>query len=436
MNESDNRQPKPKISVITLGCSKNIVDSEHLLGRLHLGNAAVVDDVDAADIAVINTCGFIDEAKQESIDAIVEAVERKQNGKLRKVVVMGCLSERYRDDLQKELPGVDAWFGSNQLGNVVVELGVDYKRELLGERFLTTPSHFAYLKISEGCDRPCSFCAIPLMRGNHRTRPFEEVVEETRVLAARGVKELVVIGQDTTYYGIDLYGERRLASLLDALGSTAGLEWVRLMYAYPSGFPREVLPVIREHPSICKYIDLPLQHASDPVLKSMRRGITEDSTRDLLEAIKSEIPGVAVRTTFIVGYPNETERDFQKLYDFVRETKFHRLGVFPYSHEDGTYAEILGDPVPSEVKEERRSALMDLQKDISEERNQNLVGTRVRILIDRLDGEQAVGRTQWDAPEIDQEVYVKNGDSMTVGNFYDVTIVDAMEYDLYATAAP
>ena len=426
---------KPRISVVTLGCSKNIVDSERLLGQLRLGNASMVDNVEDADIAVINTCGFIDQAKQESIDAIVEAVERKQSGRLKKVVVMGCLSERYRADLQKELPDVDAYFGSDQQAEVLVELGVDYRRELLGERLLTTPSHFAYLKISEGCDRPCSFCAIPLMRGGHKTRPFEEVVAETQALAAGGVKELIVIGQDTTYYGLDLYNERRLAGLLDALASTPGLEWIRLMYAYPAGFPRDVIPVIDRHSSICKYIDLPLQHASDSVLKSMRRGVTERSTRELLEAIKTGIDQVAIRTTFIVGYPNETEADFQKLYDLVREMKFHRLGVFTYSHEEGTFAEILGDPVPSQVKEERRSALMDLQKQISEDRNEGLVGSRVRILVDRHDGGHAVGRTQWDAPEIDQEVYVKNGDSLKVGNFYDVTIVDAVEYDLYATAA-
>jgi ribosomal protein S12 methylthiotransferase len=425
----------PRISVITLGCSKNIVDSEHLLAQLRLGEATLVQDVDNADIAIINTCGFIDHAKQESIDAIVEAVERKQGGKLKKVVVMGCLSERYKADLQKEIPDVDAYFGSNHLPDVLLELGVDYRRELLGERFLTTPSHFAYIKISEGCDRPCSFCAIPLMRGNHRTKPFESVLAEAETLAAGGVKELVIIGQDTTYYGLDLYGTRRLAALLEKLASLSGLEWVRLMYAYPSGFPREVLSVMNDHPTICKYIDLPLQHASDPVLKSMRRGVTEQSTRELLDAIKSTIRNVAVRTTFIVGYPNETEKDFQKLYDFVKETRFHRLGVFLYSDEDGTFAHGLGDPVPQRIKEERRDALMDLQKGISEERNGGLMGATLRILVDRHEGDLAVGRTEWDAPEIDQEVYVKNGEELKVGNFYEVKIVDAMEYDLYATAA-
>lgn len=425
----------PNINIITLGCSKNIVDSEQLLGQLKLSGASVVDDVDQADIAVINTCGFIDAAKQESIDAIVEAVEQKQGGKLRKVVVMGCLSERYRTDLQKELPDVDAFFGSNQLQDVVVELGVDYRRELLGERVLTTPGHFAYLKISEGCDRPCSFCAIPLMRGSHRTKPMEQIIAEADSLAAKGVKELVLIGQDTTFYGLDLYGKRRLAEVLDTLAHKSGIEWIRLMYAYPSGFPREVIPVMRDNPSICKYIDLPLQHISDPVLNSMRRGITGKSTRELLDDLRSGIPDLALRTTFIVGYPGETDRDFQELYDFVSEARFHRLGVFTYSHEEGTAAEGLGDPIPMKVKQERLSALMELQKDVSEERNHRLIGTNQRVLIDRRDGEFAVGRTQWDAPEIDQEVYVRNADSVQRGNFLTATIVDAVEYDLFADAS-
>jgi len=426
---------KPKINVITLGCSKNIVDSEQLLGQLKLNGASVVDDVDQADIAVINTCGFIDAAKQESIDAIVEAVEQKQGGKLKKIVVMGCLSERYRTDLQKELPGVDAFFGSNQLQDVVVELGVDYRRELLGERVLTTPGHFAYLKISEGCDRPCSFCAIPLMRGAHRTKPMEQVAAEADSLAGRGVKELILIGQDTTFYGLDLYGKRRLAEVLETLAGRKEFEWIRLMYAYPSGFPRDVIPVIRDNPAICRYIDLPLQHASDPVLNSMRRGITAKATRELLDDLRSGIPDLAIRTTFIVGYPNETDRDFQALYDFVSETRFHRLGVFTYSHEEGTAAEGLGDPIPHNVKQERLSALMELQKEVSEDRNQQLIGIPVKVLIDRMEGEFAVGRTQWDAPEIDQEVYVKNAGSVSQGNFCTATVVDAVEYDLFADAS-
>ncbi len=395
----------------------------------------IVDNVEDAEIAVINTCGFIDAAKQESIDAIVEAVERKKGGKLQKVVVMGCLSERYRKELKEEIPEVDAYFGSHELKNVVVELGVDYRKELLGERFLTTPRHFAYQKISEGCDRPCSFCAIPLMRGTHKTRPMESIVEEAGFLARKGVKELILIGQDTTYYGIDLYGERRLAGLLKSLVKVDGLEWIRLMYAYPSGFPVEVLDVMRDNPAICRYIDLPLQHASDRVLKSMRRGMTLDGTKKLLETIREKIPSMAIRTTFIIGYPEETDEDFRQLYDFVKETKFHRLGVFPYSSEDGTAAKPLGDPVPEAVKQERIETLMELQRQISQERNDALIGSTVRVLIDRKEGAHAVGRTEWDAPEIDQEVYVEEKGSLDVGNFYTVEIVDAMEYDLYANVA-
>lgn len=423
---------KPRIGVVTLGCSKNIVDGEHLLAQLRVNNAAVVDDIAEADIAVINTCGFIEAAKQESLDAVVEALERKGAGTLKKVVVMGCLSERYRDELRKALPEVDAYFGSNHLREVVTELGSDFRRELLGERVLTTPGHFAYLKISEGCDRPCSFCAIPLMRGTHRTKPLEDVVREAQILASTNVKELILIGQDTTYYGLDLYGERRLGDLLRALDGLDSFKWIRLMYAYPSGFPHDVLSVFRDVPALCRYIDLPLQHVSDPVLRSMRRGMTEKRTRDLLERMHRAIPGLAIRTTFIVGYPNETDGDFQVLYDFVKEAKFHRMGVFAYSQEDGTAAEALGDPVPEAVKQERLSALMELQRGISEERNAGLAGSVVRVLIDRIEGEYAVGRTEWDAPEIDQEIYVKGAETFSPGNFYDVRIVEGMEYDLYA----
>lgn len=429
---------KPRIGVVTLGCSKNIVDSEHLLAQLKVSDATVVNDIAEADIAVINTCGFIEAAKQESLDAVVEALERKRSGTLKKVVVMGCLSERYREDLRKALPEVDAYFGSNHLREVVTELGSDFRRELLGERVLTTPQHFAYLKISEGCDRPCSFCAIPLMRGTHRTKPLEDVLREAKTLASMKVKELILIGQDTTYYGLDLYGERRLGTLLRTLGELDSFEWIRLMYAYPSGFPQDVLNVFQDVPALCRYIDLPLQHVSDPVLKSMRRGMTEKRTRDLLERMHRAVPGLAIRTTFIVGYPNETDDDFQVLYDFVKETKFHRLGVFTYSQEDGTAAEALGDPVPEAVKQERMSALMELQREISEERNASLAGSVVRVLIDRIEGAHAVGRTEWDAPEIDQEIYVKDAEAFSPGNFYDVRIVEGMEYDLYAerTATP
>jgi ribosomal protein S12 methylthiotransferase len=423
-----------KISVITMGCAKNVVDSEVLLGQLKLANATVVDDVRHADVAVINTCGFIDAAKQESIDAIIEAVELKNKGRLKKVVVMGCLSERYSKELAIEIPDVDAYVGSNKIAEVLVELGFDFKRELLGERSLTTPSHFAYLKISEGCDHPCSFCAIPLMRGLHRSKPLEEVLSEARSLASQGVKELIVIAQDSTYYGIDLYGKRRLPELLGELSSVDGIEWIRLMYAYPSKFPLEVLDAMQENPKICRYLDMPVQHASDDVLKSMRRGITNRATRELIATIKTRIPDIAMRTTLIVGYPNETDKDFDVLYDFVKDMQFHRLGVFTYSREDGTTAHILGDPVPADVKEERKKAIMELQMEISEKRNKSLLGKKLRILVDRTEDGYAVGRTEWDAPEIDQEVFVRNNGKSIVGNFSDVRIVDAVEYDLYAEA--
>ncbi|MGB2868850.1 MAG: 30S ribosomal protein S12 methylthiotransferase RimO [Bacteroidota bacterium] len=421
------------ISVVTLGCSKNVVDSETLVGQLRLGKAVVVNNVDDADTVVINTCGFIDAAKKESIDAILEAVERKNQGKLKKIVVVGCLSERFKSELVKEIPEVDAYFGSNQLPEVLANLGVDYKKELLGERVLSTPNHFAYLKISEGCDHPCSFCAIPLMRGKHRTKPREQVLAEARSLEAKGVKELILIGQDSTYYGLDLYGEQQLASLLRELSAVRGIEWIRLMYAFPSKFPSDLLEAYRDLPNLCRYIDIPLQHASDGVLKSMRRGITNRAMRELLEKIRNAAPNMAVRTTFIVGYPNESERDFQTLYDFVKEEKFHRLGVFTYSQETGTSADILGDPIPQKVKEERQKVIMELQRQISEERNRALIGSTVKVLIDRPENEFLVGRTEWDAPEIDQEVYVSNGDHQGPGSFCDVRIMDATEYDLYGT---
>jgi len=434
-HKEEGLEKKPKIAVITLGCSKNIVDSEQLLAQLHAGSARIVGDVDDAEIAVINTCGFIDAAKQESVEAIIEAVEKKKLGKLKKVVVMGCLAERYRQELKNDIPEVDAFFGSRELNNVVHSLGTDFRKELLGERYLTTPRHSAYLKISEGCDRPCSFCAIPIMRGGHRTKPLEEIVLEAEGLARKGVKELILIGQDTTYYGLDLYGERRLADLLRRLGAIKELEWIRLMYAYPSGFPLDVLDVMQETPSICRYLDLPLQHASDRVLKSMKRGITLEGTKTLIGTIRSRIPSVAIRTTFIVGYPEETEEDFNLLCRFVEEMKFHRVGVFPYSHEEGTAAGTMEDVVPAEVKLERQRILMELQSRISEERNEELIGSTMKVLIERFEGEFAVGRSEWDAPEIDQEVYVQNDGSMKIGNFSTVEIVDAVEYDLYAKCA-
>ncbi|MBI4428474.1 MAG: 30S ribosomal protein S12 methylthiotransferase RimO [Ignavibacteriales bacterium] len=425
---------RQRISVVTLGCAKNIVDSEVLLGQLKTERGVMVTDIDDAEVAVINTCGFIDAAKQESIDAIMEAVERKSKGTLKKVVVMGCLSERYARELATEVPEVDAFYGSNQLKDVLCEVGVDFKQELLGERLLSTPSHFAYLKISEGCDHPCSFCAIPLMRGLHRSKPEEDILLEARSLAARGIKELIVIAQDTTYYGLDLYGERRLSRLVGKLSEIDGVEWIRLMYAYPSKFPLDLIDAMASSRKVCRYLDIPIQHASDPVLKSMRRGITNRATRQLIETLKSKIPDIALRTTLIVGYPNESETDFQVLYDFVKETEFHRLGVFPYSQEEGTFAYDLGDRIPAEIKEERKKALMEVQKAISQKRNESLVGSTVRVLVDRKEKGHAVGRTEWDAPEIDQEVFVENHEGLGIGHFFDVRVVDAVEYDLYATS--
>ncbi|MCX6133951.1 MAG: 30S ribosomal protein S12 methylthiotransferase RimO [Ignavibacteriales bacterium] len=423
---------KPKISIVTLGCSKNLVDSEVLLGQLTGGKANIVDDVDDADIAVINTCGFIEAAKQESIDAILEAVERKNQGKLKKVVVMGCLSERFAKDLAAEIPSVDAYFGSHHIAQIVRELGVEYREELLGERQLTTPSHYAYLKISEGCDNPCSFCAIPLMRGLHVSRPLGQLVTEAHHLASRGVKELILIGQDTTYYGLDLQKDRQLDALLSELAGVEGIEWIRLMYAYPAKFPKSILSVIRDNPNICRYLDMPIQHVADEVLKSMRRGVTNRSLRDLLSEIKTAVPGIGLRTTLIVGYPNETDDDFEQLCEFVNEVRFHRLGVFTYSQEEGTTAFDLGDPIPTELKEERRARIMELQQRISEEHNESIVGSDVRVLIDRVEDEFFVGRTEWDAPEIDQEVYVKSSAALPIGSFVDAHVTRCTEYDLYA----
>ena len=421
----------PKINVITLGCPKNDVDTEVLLAQLRANRASVVEDGSAADIAVINTCGFIEAAKKESIDAIAEALQAKKEGRYKKVVVMGCLAQRYRQELLEELPDIDGMFGANQVGEVVRGLGFDLKRELLGERYLTTPPHLAYLKISEGCDRPCSFCAIPLMRGSHRSRPLEEISAEAQALARRGVREIVLIAQDTTFYGLDRYGRRRLEDLLEAVAGIEDLRWIRLMYAYPAGFPKEILRVYQSQPSLCRYLDLPLQHIADPVLRSMRRGITAEGTRQLLDDIQSAVPDIALRTTFIVGYPNESDDDFRLLYDFVRERKFHRLGVFTYSQESGTASDVLGDPIAAELKEERRGALMELQQQVSEERNSSLVGSVVKVLIDRVEDGVAVGRTEWDAPEVDQEVHVAPVRGILPGDFCSVRITDAAEYDLF-----
>ena len=423
-----------KVSVVTLGCPKNVVDTEVLLAQLRSNNIRLVNENAGADTVLINTCGFIQDAKRESLEAIFHAVEKKKRGEVRNIVVFGCLSERFRNELSAELPEVDRFIGTNRLREVLESIGADYRKELLGERLLTTPSHIAYLKISEGCDHPCSFCAIPLMRGPHRSVPLEHLLAEAGNLAAKGVRELIVIGQDTTFYGADLYGQQRLAPLLSELAAIEGIEWIRLMYAYPAHFPLDVIDVFRTNPKLCRYIDMPVQHVSDAVLKSMRRGITERATRELIGRLRTDLPDLALRTTLIVGYPNETEDDFRRLCEFVEETQFHRLGVFPYSREEGTAAYDLGDPVPHEVKMERQSIILDIQKEISDRYNASLVGNVVRILVDSSGSGKAVGRTQWDAPEIDQDVVVHAERPPAAGTFLRVTIDSAEEYTLQASA--
>ncbi len=422
-----------KINIITLGCAKNTVDSEALYAQLLTNDFSLTEEIADADIAIINTCGFIDAAKRQSVETILSAVQRKTEGQLEKVFVMGCLSERYSNDLKKEIPEVDRFFGTNQLPDILEELGGKYKYELLGERAISTPHHFAYLKISEGCDNPCSFCAIPIMRGGHTSKPVEHVMDETMRLVQKGVKELIVIGQDTTYYGLDLYGKRSLASLLTSLASVKELEWIRLMYAYPAKFPLDILPVIAEHPTICRYLDMPVQHAADNVLKSMRRGITRKTMEHLIGTIRTTIPGIALRTTLIVGYPNETEKDFEELVQFIKDVKFERLGVFTYSQEDQTGAYDLEDPVPADEKERRKEYIMEVQREISLELNDRRIGSQTKAVIERMEDGNYVGRTEWDAPEIDNEVFITApAGRLAIGQFVDVTITDATEFDLYA----
>ncbi|MFD2160841.1 30S ribosomal protein S12 methylthiotransferase RimO [Paradesertivirga mongoliensis] len=426
---------KPRVNVITLGCSKNVYDSEVLMGQLKGNQIDVVHEsgINAKDdIIVINTCGFIDNAKQESIDTILQYSELKEQGKVGKVVVTGCLSERYKPELEAELSNVDAFFGTNDLQNILTNLGADYKYELLGERLLTTPSHFAYFKISEGCNRPCSFCAIPLMRGKHVSRPIEELVQEAKNLVRNGTKELVVIAQDLTYYGLDLYGKRNLSDLLKNLSDVDGLEWIRLQYAYPSGFPMEVLDVMNERSNICNYLDMPLQHISDDMLKSMRRGIGKQKTIDLVNTIRDRVPEIALRTTLICGYPGETEKDFQEMKEWVAETRFDRLGCFTYSHEEKTHAHSLEDDIPEEVKEQRVEEIMDIQQSISYEKNEAKVGKTFKVLIDKKEGDYFVGRTEFDSPEVDNEVLLHASTNYaTSGSFVNVKIDRAEDFDLY-----
>ena len=422
---------KNKINVITLGCSKNTYDSEVLMGQLKASGKDVAHEQEG-NIVVINTCGFINNAKEESINTILEYVDKKENGIVDKVFVTGCLSERYRPDLEKEIPNVDQYFGTTDLPLLLKALGADYKHELLGERLTTTPKNYAYLKIAEGCDRPCSFCAIPIMRGKHISQSIEKLVKEAEGLAKNGVKELILIAQDLTYYGLDLYKKRNLAELLENLVKVEGIEWIRLHYAFPTGFPMDVLELMKREPKICNYIDIPLQHISDNILKSMRRGTTKEKTTKLLKDFRAAVPGMTIRTTLIVGYPGETQEDFEIMRDWVQEMKFERLGCFTYSHEENTQAYLLEDNVPEEVKQARAAEIMDLQSQISWDLNQEKVGQTFKCIIDRKEGQYFIGRTEFDSPDVDNEVlidaskfYVKTGD------FINVKIIDATEFDLY-----
>lgn len=422
---------KNRINVVTLGCSKNVYDSEVLMGQLKASGKDVVHEQEG-NIVVINTCGFINNAKEESINTILEFMQKKEQGIVDKVFVTGCLSERYKPDLQKEIPDVDQYFGTTELPSLLKALGADYKHELIGERLTTTPKNYAYLKIAEGCDRPCSFCAIPLMRGKHRSTPIEELVLEAKKLTANGVKELILIAQDLTYYGLDLYKKRNLAELLENLVEVDGLEWIRLHYAFPAGFPMDVLEVMRKEPKICNYIDIPLQHISDPILKSMRRGTTKEKTTRLLRDFRNTVPEMAIRTTLIVGYPGETEADFQTLKDWVKEMRFERLGCFTYSHEENTHAYNLVDDVPEAVKQQRANQIMELQSQISWELNQEKIGKEFKVVIDRKEGNYFVGRTEFDSPDVDNEVLVDATKCyLKTGEFAMVRITDAADFDLY-----
>ncbi|MDB2588746.1 30S ribosomal protein S12 methylthiotransferase RimO [Bacteroidia bacterium] len=426
----------PKVNVVTLGCSKNTVDSEVLMGQLKANEFNVEHESakDDADVVIVNTCGFIENAKQESIDTILRFAEAKEEGQLEKLIVTGCLSHRYKEELKSEIPQVDEWFGTLDMPHLLRSMGADYKHQLLGERLQTTPRHYAYQKISEGCNRPCSFCAIPLMRGGHISKPIEDLVTEAKHLVKNGTKEIMLIAQDSTYYGLDLYGERKLADLMKSLSDIEGLDWIRLHYAYPSQFPMDVLKVIEERENICSYLDMPVQHMTDRVLKSMRRGITKRRTLELLGQIREEVPGISLRTTILVGHPGEEEEDVQELLESLREVKFERLGVFTYSHEDNTHAHTLEDLIPEEEKQERANRVMEQQMDISWAFNQSLVGTEQKVLFDRLDGDSFVGRTQFDSPEVDNEVWVPAKDQyIRIGDFAQVKITEATHYDLKGT---
>lgn len=422
---------KNKINVVTLGCSKNVYDSEVLMGQLKASGKDVVHE-DEGNIVVINTCGFINNAKEESVNTILEYVQKKEEGDVDKVFVTGCLSERYKPDLVKEIPNVDEYFGTTELPGLLKALGADYRHELIGERLTTTPKNYAYLKIAEGCDRPCSFCAIPIMRGKHRSTPIEDLVTEAEKLAANGVKELILIAQDLTYYGLDLYKKRNLAELLEALVKVDGVEWIRLHYAFPTGFPMDVLEVMNREPKICNYIDIPLQHISDDILKSMRRGTTKEKTTKLLKEFRAAVPNMTIRTTLIVGYPGETEENFQELKQWVQDMRFERLGCFTYSHEENTHAFNLEDDVPEEVKIDRANQIMEVQSQISWELNQQKIGQEFKVVIDRKEGNYFVGRTEFDSPDVDNEVLIDASKTyLKTGEFTTVKIIDAEDFDLY-----
>lgn len=430
---------KNKVNVVTLGCSKNLFDSEVLMAQLKANKFEVEHEArqDDSEVVIINTCGFIDNAKQESIDTILRFADAKKEGQVDKVYVTGCLSQRYKEELETEIPEVDAYFGTRELPKMLKTLKADYKHELVGERLLATPSHFAYFKIAEGCDRKCSFCAIPIMRGNHRSTPIEDLVKQAQSLAAQGVKELMLIAQDLTFYGLDIYKKRNLAELVDRLADVEGIEWIRLHYAFPTGFPMDVIDVIKNRSNVCDYLDMPLQHGSTRILKAMRRGTTREKTEDLVAKIRDRSPDIAIRTTLISGYPSETEADFQETYDFVKNMEFERLGIFTYSHEEDTHAFNFEDDVPDEIKRERADAIMELQSGISYKLNQRHVGQTRKVLFDRVEGGYFVGRTEYDSPEVDNEVLVKATDDnyVRIGDFAPVKVTSADHYDLYGHLA-
>ena len=425
---------KDKVKIITLGCSKNLVDSEHISAQLKNGNVEIVDDENKANTVIINTCGFIQPAKEESINTILTAVENKQQGKLKNVYVAGCLSDRYMDELKIEIPEVDKYFGATSkpktMYDILNTMGIDYKKNLIGERSLST-KHFAYLKISDGCDNPCSFCAIPIMRGGHVSKPLKEIIDEAKKLAGKGIKELLVIGQDTTYWGMDINRKRDIAKVLEALSELNGIEWIRLMYAYPSRFPDGLIDVLANNEKVCKYIDIPIQHISDNMLKIMRRGITKKQQIHLLESLRNKVEDIAIRTTLLVGHPGETEDDIKELADFVRDFEFDRLGVFTYSHEEGTHAHTYKDDASQREKNKRHKKILDIQKKVSEKKNREMLNRVCRVIIDRKEFGYYIGRTFKDAPEIDQEVYIKSNKKLIDGHFYNAKIYDYEEFDLF-----